>query len=131
MYSNRSFEADKTPEIREYAEELFDHFKDEDGKLDEGYVFDDEVDVSELHHQMFNTDYYIIGYNRATDWLGSDAFEAIGLVVDYESDHYGEVHTDLTDPERVVNMVAYIIGEQVLVDIVDSYLSEIGDDSNE
>ena len=67
-----------------------------------------------LHHRLFNEDYYIIGYFNATQWLGSDAFEAIGLVQEYEQDNFGQVTTDLSCSERVANMTAYIIGEQLI-----------------
>ena len=75
---------------------------------------------SDLHHEIFNTDYYIIGTYKAKQWLGADAFDAIAMIKDYEMDNFGEVYTDLSNPERVVNMVVYIIGEEVVADYVDS-----------
>ena len=39
---------------------------------------------------------------------------AIGRVKDYEMDNFGEVTTDLSNPERVANMLAYILGEEIL-----------------
>jgi|TARA_R110002020_G_scaffold76635_4_gene194116 hypothetical protein len=67
-----------------------------------------------LHQWLFNEDYYIIGYYNATKWLGSDAFEAIGMIQEYEQDNFGQVTTDLSCPERVANMSAYIIGEALI-----------------
>ena len=67
-----------------------------------------------LHQWLFNQDYYIIGYYNATKWLGSDAFEAIGMIQEYEQDNFGEVNTDLSCSEKVANMTAYIIGEQLI-----------------
>ena len=75
---------------------------------------------SELHHEAFNTDYYIIGTYDATQWLGDRAFEVIDIIKEYEQDNFGEVFTDLSDPERVVNMYAYIVGEQVVYEWFDS-----------
>tara|TARA_R110002020_G_scaffold80651_1_gene201075 strand:+ start:164 stop:568 length:405 start_codon:yes stop_codon:yes gene_type:complete len=69
---------------------------------------------SDLHHHLFNEDYFIVGTYQATQWLGEDAFEAIGRVKDYEMDNFGEVTTDLSNPERVANMLAYILGEEIL-----------------
>ena len=69
---------------------------------------------SELHHEAFNEDYYIIGTYQATQWLGDHAFYAIQVIKDYEESCFGEVSTDLSDPERVVNMYAYIVGEVVV-----------------
>ena len=48
--------------------------------------------------------------------LGSDAFDAIEIVQEYEQDNFGEVTTKLSDPEKVVNMLAYIMGEELLND---------------
>lgn len=70
----------------------------------------------ELHHDLFNTDYFIIGYHEAEQWLEKNpgSFHAIGIVRDYENDNFGEVSTDLSDSEKVVNMYAYIQGEELL-----------------
>ena len=75
---------------------------------------DDGAEPSELHDQAFNTDYYIIGTFHATQWLGDRAFEVIGIIKDYEQANFGKVCTDLSNPEDVVNMYAYIVGELVV-----------------
>ena len=80
----------------------------------------DDFDVSELHNAVFNEDYYIIGTYQATQWLGDRAFEVIDIIKDYEQSNFGEVHTDLSSPESVVNMYAYIVGEQVVYGWFDS-----------
>ena len=74
--------------------------------------------LDELHHECFNTDYYIIGTQDAIDWMGNEAFRIIQFVKEYEEDNFGECGTDLSDPERVVNMYVYIIGEQIVADYV-------------
>ena len=71
-------------------------------------------EASELHHQLLNEDYFIIGTYQAKQWLGDEAFEAIQKVKEYEQDNFGECNTDLSDPERVANMLAYILGEEIL-----------------
>ena len=76
-------------------------------------ISDYEID-DELHHNMFNTDYYIIGYYKAEQWLGSHAFECIRTIQEYEQEHFGETYTDVSDPEKVVNMYVYIVGEYLL-----------------
>ncbi len=74
----------------------------------------------DLHHEVFNTDYYIIGINEAKQALSEyDVFEAIEKVVTYEKDTFGEVHTDLSDPEELINMLYYIIGEEVLYEMME------------
>jgi len=70
----------------------------------------------DLHSKLCNTDYFIIGRYQAKQCLGDDAFEAIAMVKDYEQLNFGEVTTDLSEPEKVVNMLAYIIGEYVLAE---------------
>tara|TARA_R100000697_G_C5419178_1_gene189850 strand:- start:232 stop:648 length:417 start_codon:yes stop_codon:yes gene_type:complete len=74
----------------------------------------DDFDVSELHNSAFNEDYYIVGTYQAQQWLGDHAFYAIQVIKDYEESCFGGVSTDLCDPEKVVNMYAYIVGEQVV-----------------
>ena len=70
--------------------------------------------ASELHNNLFNEDYYIVGTYEAKQWLGEEAFDAIEKIKTYENDNFGQVSTDLADPEKVVNMLAYILGEEVL-----------------
>ena len=73
-----------------------------------------DQNIDELHDIAFNQDYYIIGTYDAIQWLGGEVFEIINIIKEYENDNYGEVATDFSSPERVVNMYAYIIGEQVV-----------------
>ena len=69
----------------------------------------------DLHNEVFNTDYYIIGTYQAKEALKQyDVFEAIEAVQDYEKSNFGEVYTDLSDPEKLVNMLYYIIGDEVI-----------------
>jgi len=73
-----------------------------------------------LHNEVFNTDYYIIGTYQAKEALKEyDVFEAIEKVQTYEKDNFGEICTDLSDPEKLINMLYYIIGEEVLIEMMD------------
>ena len=75
---------------------------------------------SDLHHEVFNTDYYIIGTYQAKEALKEyDVWEAIEKVQTYEKDNFGEIYTDLSNPEKLVNMLYYIIGEEVLYEMMD------------
>lgn len=86
----------------------------------------------DLHNLLFNEDYFIIGYYQAEEYLknGPGVFDAIREIKEYEEDNFGEVSTDLSDSEKVVNMYAYIKGEKLLNDcstVVDNwgnYLTE-------
>lgn len=74
----------------------------------------------DLHNEVFNTDYYIIGTYEAKEALREyDVFEAIELVQTYEKEQFGEVYTDLSDPEKLINMVYYVIGDNVVADMYD------------
>tara|TARA_R100000654_G_scaffold18235_1_gene38157 strand:+ start:1520 stop:1906 length:387 start_codon:yes stop_codon:yes gene_type:complete len=71
--------------------------------------------ISDLHHYLLNEDYFIIGYYKAEQWLKKDSiFNAIETIKDYEQSNFGEVSTDLSSSENVANMLAYILGEQIL-----------------
>ena len=101
----------KIEEIKEYFD---DFINDQDAE----WI---EENRDDLHYHAFNTDYYIIGTYQAKQWLGDMAFNVINHIKEYEQENFGEVSTDLSDPERVVNMYVYIIGEQIVWD----YLSSI------
>ena len=84
----------------------------------------------DLHNEVFNTDYYIVGTYLAKEILREyDVFEAIELVQTYEKDQFGEVFTDLSDPEKLINMVYYIIGDEVIGDMFD--INEFNDKWND
>lgn len=68
----------------------------------------------DLHNEVFNTDYYVDNNTRAKEMLGDDVYYAIGRIYDYEKDNFGEVYTDLSEPMKIVNMLYYIIGEDVM-----------------
>ena len=73
----------------------------------------------DLHDEVFNTDYYIVGTYEAKKALEEyGVFEAIEKVQTYEKDTFGELYTDLADPEKLINMLYYIIGEEVLYEML-------------
>ena len=73
---------------------------------------------SELHNEVFNTDYYVIGTELARDILNEfDVFYAIGIVMEYEKEEFGEILTEMNDPEKLLNMLFYVIGDKVMLDI--------------
>ena len=109
MSEFNSFDTFKYGEIKEY----FDNFLAENlDYLKENNKYWRE----ELHHEAFNTDYYIIGTYEAEKWLEDHVFDVIHTIQDYEMSHFGEVNTDLSEPERVVNMYTYIVGEEIVND---------------
>lgn len=74
----------------------------------------------DLHNEVFNTDYYIIGTYEAKKALTEyDVFDAIEKVEEYEKFNFGETYTDISDPEKLVNMLYYIIGDEIMQDMYD------------
>lgn len=116
---NKKHEEMKQEAIEDIIERLEDY---------NGYYCD-------LHNDVFNTDYYIIGTYLAEKELEAyDVFEAIRLVQRYEMEQFGEVYTDLSEPEKLIDMVYYIIGDDVICDMVaaipefDKNWSNVADD---
>ena len=97
----------KDNELNEYITDSIKEWKEN------GYWEDMKED---LHYHLFNEDYYIIGTYKAEKWLGNNVFKVIDYIKEYENDNFGEVSTDFSNPESVVNMFTYIRGEELLAD---------------
>ena len=90
----------------------------------------------DLHNEVFNKDYYVTGTAEAKNILGEgeNIFNAIGRIYTYERDTFGEVFTDLSDPIKIVNMLFYIIGEEIMYNngefskILDEHWDEYADE---
>ena len=90
----------------------------------------------DLHNEVFNKDYYVTGTAEAKNILGEgeNIFNAIGRIYTYERDTFGEVFTDLSDPVKIVNMLFYIIGEEIMYNngefskILDEHWNEYADE---
>ena len=95
--------------------EIEEYFQDWIEDQDKDWILENKED---LHHHCFNTDYYIIGTYEAKQWLGDEVFNVIEHIRDYEDMHFGEVTTDFSNPEKVVNMYVYIIGEDIVRDYI-------------
>ncbi len=105
MMYNKKHEEMKEQAIADIIEALEDGYS--------GYYCD-------LHNEVFNTDYYIIGTYQAKEALKEyDVFEAIELVQTYEKDNFGEVYTELSNPEKLINMVYYLVGDEVIGEMYD------------
>ena len=103
----------KKDEVTKYALERIQELKDYDVK-----AYNQLVEDGDLHNEIFSIDYYIIGTYEAKQWLSDKAFDVIDYIKEYEQDNFGEVTTDLGDPEKVVNMYVYILGEEILYEVV-------------
>ena len=104
----------KVKEIKAYILDRIEEIADYDLEmLQEPY---------DLGHEIYNTDYYIIGTWQAKQWLGSDVFEVIESIKYYEQSEFGEVSTDFSSPEAIVNMFVYIIGDRNIHELVEQYI---------
>ena len=74
----------------------------------------EDIYACDLHHELFNTELYIIGTYKAKQFLGAETFDIIQMIKEYEQDNYGRINTDFSCPESVANMFAYIVGEEIL-----------------
>lgn len=75
--------------------------------------------IEDLHHVTFNEGYYIIGTHEAKEALEQyGVFNAIEEIQQYEKDNFGEILTDLSEPEKIANMLWYITGGNVVNDFV-------------
>tara|TARA_A100001201_G_scaffold121010_1_gene104563 strand:- start:20 stop:349 length:330 start_codon:yes stop_codon:yes gene_type:complete len=92
-------------------DEIKAHFDDYISDLTEKEI---RENIDDLHHDIFNTDYYIIGRYEAKQWLGDQVFNIIEIIREYEEFNFGSVNTDFSEPEKIVNMYVYIIGEEIV-----------------
>jgi len=92
--------------LKEVKEQAIDYLKDNQ---------DLETYGCDLHHEIFNTDYFCYYTSEAKDYLNSyGVFQAIEEVTEYEKFNFGEVTTEISDPVKLINMLVYIKGEEIL-----------------
>lgn len=87
--------------------------------------------LESIQTETTNNDLWIIGTYQAAEALGkfdtddmlytstnlTGVFGAIEYVTYYETDQFGEVTTDLSDPEKLASMIAYINMDITLNDL--------------
>lgn len=103
-----------------YANSLHTYFTRREALERIKEVIEDGFDgcYCDLHNTCFNEDYYIIGRYEAEHALEEyNPFTAIGAVFSYERSNFGEVYTDCSDPEKVANMLWYIVGEEAIQEL--------------
>ena len=106
----------KYNEIKEY----FDDFMKEQ---DDDWILENREDI---HHYVFNNDYYIIGRYQAKKWWGDEVLNIVETIKEYENNNFGEVTTNFSEPEQIVNMYTYIVREEIIsnIDIEQYVLNE-------
>lgn len=103
------FENERAEEVVPYMLRALDDIKEEVRAGYEGNIYD-------LHDVVFNSGFYVIGRYKAKKELENnlDIFEVIRSIIQYENDNFGEVLTDVSEPEKVLNMFYYLVGERCI-----------------
>lgn len=73
--------------------------------------------IEDLHHYLFNQDYFIIGTYKASKFIGSDLGKILEVCINFEKDMgiFDEsFYLTILEPEKVVNKLAYVIGYEIL-----------------
>ena len=132
--------------MTEETEETFFTSEEILSKIQDNIEYYDGDCFDDLFNDLFNSSYYIIGTYAAAKALEqftndedldgfttmlNGVFGAIDLVEQYEKFDFGEVTTDLSNPEQLANMVEYIRAEAVFSDVLDAAGLNIDDDIND
>ena len=71
----------------------------------------------DLHHNIFNADYFITGYYVAERWLKDNdihIFDGIKYCQEMEDLNFGEIQTTFDNPETLANHYAYWKGQELI-----------------
>jgi len=69
--------------------------------------------LCELEDEVFNTDYYIVGTREAEQALNQyDVWRAFDEIREYEESNFGEFYRDISNPEKVANLLYYLKGQE-------------------
>lgn len=121
-YKHKTKTNERENKMTQYKyEEIKSHFEDFISEQDQDWI---KKNIDDLHHHCFNNDYYIIGRDEAKQWLGDHVFDIIEIIREYEQNNFGEVNTDFSEPEKIVNMYTYIIGEEIVQDYINELEKE-------
>ena len=93
-------------------------------------------DKDELHNFLFNEDHFVIGYFEASQILKDcdySEFSAIQDLIQLENDHFGESYLKPEDinSEKVVNLLAYFYGFEVMNEIIEEFEEEQEEEEEE
>ena len=83
-------------------------------------------DRGELHNFLYNEDYFVVGYFEASKILKEcnySEFSAIQDLIQLEKEYFGECTLKIEDinSEKVVNLLAYFYGFEVIQDIMEEF----------
>ena len=85
----------------------------------DGYKGIEDYTFEDVFNDLFNSDYYIIGYREAEDALKEyGVFKALEEVQEFDVENFGHWDTDYTDPEKVANILEYIHANEYMQDVL-------------
>ena len=85
----------------------------------DGYKGIEDYTFEDVFNDLFNSDYYIIGYKEAENALKEyGIFKALEEVQEFDVENFGEWDTDYADPEKVANMLEYIHANEYMQDVL-------------
>ena len=85
----------------------------------DGYKGIEDYTFEDVFNDLFNSDYYIIGYREAEDALKEyGVFKALEEVQKFDVENFGHWDTDYTDPEKVANILEYIHANEYMQDVL-------------
>lgn len=85
----------------------------------DGYKGIEDYTFEDVFNDLFNSDYYIIGYREAADALKEyGIFNALEEVQQFDVENFGHWDTDYTDPEKVANILEYIHASEYMQDVL-------------
>lgn len=86
----------------------------------DGYKGIEDYTFEDVFNDLFNSDYYIIGYTEAAEALKEyGIFKALEEVQQFDIENFGHWDTDYADPEKVANMLEYIHANEYMQDMLD------------
>lgn len=98
----------------EIKNELLDYVEDNNLTLSEALQDDD------LHFKVYNSDYFIVGYYNAEQWLIDNernyTFDVLEYVQNQEEIADGTIEK-IDNAERLVNLYAYWLGYEVIAEL--------------
>ena len=84
------------------------------------HINESQNDGLTTHDEMFNENYYIIGYYKSSQWLKEHELgelEAVNICKDFEREHFGEIQTDFDNTEQLVNHLVYWYGLELCMEL--------------
>ena len=94
---------------RDFEEKVIDYLIE---KLKEFNYDGFTCDSYDLHNEVFNTDYVVIGCYQAKQMIAENIDDLFYMLDEYEQE-FGESYKDIQDVERVLNLMYYMCGLQL------------------